>query len=58
MKNKHGGRRDGAGHPLKGKEKRAKILISIDPNVLKQMDKKRGELSRGDYIAKLQEGKP
>lgn len=53
-KNKnHGGTRPSAGRPLKGKEKRVRINVSIDSQDLKILDDKRGEKSRGDFIGEI-----
>ena len=45
-RSKHGGRREGAGRPPTGKPRRVKIAITLDPDLLAEVDaaaKQRGE---------------
>lgn len=51
QKSSWGGARKGAGPKLKGNSPRKIISLSIDDKALKTLDEKRGELSRGDFIA-------
>lgn len=50
MSNKHGGARDGAGKPRRGKERRMTISITIDPDVLMRLDKATEGSSRSALI--------
>lgn len=52
-----GGRREGAGRPLKAKLKRVDLATTIDRRTLELIDQNRGEASRGEYLDLLVQGK-
>ena len=45
-----GGKRAGAGRKIKGDAPKKRVLITLDPDVLKMLDEARGETSRGEFI--------
>ncbi len=45
-----GGKRTGAGRKTKGDAPKKRVLITMDPDVLKMLDEARGETPRGEII--------
>lgn len=55
MRTKRGGKREGAGRPLKGKEKRVKISVSIEAESFRRIESGRSESKQtlSDFVSAM-----
>lgn len=47
------GKREGAGRPIKGREKKIILSISLEPRIVALLDEKLNKGSRSEYIENL-----
>ncbi len=55
-KRTHGGKRENAGRPMFGEEKRVIVTLRLSREALEKLEKNRGSMSRGLYIESIMRG--